>query len=94
MKWEKLPNGKWKPIKEGIPYGKVYPDGAEYSKRLRSKLKKIHKFCNQCNKTYDLADPCVHHLTDSPEHRMLYKAYQQQIKKKKTTTDDNAQSKL
>ena len=43
MKWEKLPNGKWKPIKEGIPYGKVYPDGAEYSKRLRSKLKKIHK---------------------------------------------------
>ena len=66
MKWEKLPNGKWKPIKEGVPYGKVYPNGAEYSKRLRSKLKKIHKFCKQCNKTYDLADPCVHHLTDSP----------------------------
>jgi len=35
-------------------------------------------------KKYCLADPCIHHLSDSPEHREKYEAY---IKKQKKAAD-------
>ena len=30
-------------------------------------------FCDSCNTTYNLANPCIHHLSDSEAHRAKYK---------------------
>jgi hypothetical protein len=41
-------------------------------------MKKINPFCEECNTTYNLANPCIHHLSDSEAHRARYK----ELKKK------------
>ena len=89
IEWEKLDNGKWK--KKDLLYGshiaggskkKINPNSPYYFKRLAEKLKKIFVFCNDCKKKFSLADPCIHHLSDSPDHRLKYESY----KKKKLKT--------
>ena len=40
MKWEKLPNGKWKRIKTGIK-GKVDPYDPRYGIKLKAQMKYI-----------------------------------------------------
>ena len=74
IEWEKLNNGKWK-IKDKVNY-----NSPDYSKKVRESMKKINPFCEDCDTTYNLADPCVHHLSDSSEHRAKYNSY---IKKQK-----------
>jgi len=72
MKWEKLPNGKWKHIKTGTK-GKVDPYDPSYGIKLKAQMKKITPYCSSCKTTYNLANPCIHHLSDSPEHTSRYK---------------------
>ena len=92
MKWEKLENGKWRLI---TPKGKIDPYDPRYSMKLKSQMKKINLYCDTCKTTYNLANPCIHHLSDSPEHRAMYKAYQQGLKnKRETVRQDNTQIKL
>ena len=43
MKWEKLPNGKWKRIKTGIK-GKVDPYDPRYGIKLKAQMKKINPY--------------------------------------------------
>ena len=79
IEWEKLNNGKWK-INEKVSY-----NSPDYSKKLRAAMKKINVFCKDCNTTFNLADPCVHHLSDSAEHRAKYNAYRKKQKDKPIT---------
>ena len=93
MKWQKLENGKWKLI--GPSKGKVDPNDPSYGIKLMAQMKKINPYCDVCKALYNLADPCVHHLSDSPEHRARYKAYQLALKKKReTVTTSKVQKKL
>ena len=90
MTFKRLPNGKWKYVKT-VARGKVDPDDPSYGIRLKGQMKKINPFCNECGATYNLADPCEHHLSDSPEHRMKFKSIKQ--KKKKQQEDINTKQK-
>ena len=80
MKWEKLPNGKWKCIKTGIK-GKVDPYDPRYEIKLKMQMKKINPYCDSCKTTYNLANPCMHHLSDSPEHTARYKEFKRKNQK-------------
>ena len=62
--------------------------------KLKSQMKRVNPFCTSCGTTYNLADPCVHHLSDSPEHRAKFKAWQLSQRKKKETTEVNKQTRL
>jgi hypothetical protein len=77
MTFKRLPNGKWKYIKE-VARGKLNPDDPDYDKKIKHKFKKTELYCDICKAKYNLADPCIHHLSDSPEHRARYK----ELKKK------------
>jgi len=93
MKWEKLENGKWRLA--GPSRGKVDPNDPSYGMKLKYQMRKINPFCEECRTTYNLANPCIHHLSDSPEHRAKYKAYQLALKKKReTVTTSKVQKKL
>ena len=81
MTFKRLPNGKWKYIKT-VARGKIDPNDPLYGVRLKAQMKKINPFCDDCGTTYNLADPCEHHLSDSPEHRAKSKAIQQKKNKK------------
>lgn len=72
IEWEKTNSGKWK-IKDKVNY-----NSPEYSRRLRESMKKINPFCEECNTTYNLAEPCIHHLSDSEAHKIRLK----ELKKK------------
>ena len=89
-KWQKLPNGKWKYIKPLKTNGKVNPHSPDYKRTLMIQLRKIVKFCDTCNKEYNMADPCPHHLSDSPEHQAKYKAYLAEQKKKQAQLKDTS----
>ena len=93
MRWEKLENGKWKLL--GPSKGKIDPNDPDYGKKLYMQMKKITPYCEQCQTTYNLANPCIHHLSDSPAHTAKLKAYQQaQKKKRETVSKSNIQKKL
>ena len=93
MRWEKQENGKWKLL--GPSKGKVDPYDPSYGVKLRAQMKKINPYCDVCKALYNLADPCVHHLSDSPEHRARYKAYQLALKKKRDSINQvDTQKKL
>ncbi len=77
MTFKKLPNGKWKYVKD-VARGKINPDDPDYDKRIKAKFKKTELYCDMCKGMYTLADPCLHHLSDSPAH--LAKA--KELKKK------------
>ena len=67
IEWEKTNSGKWK-VKDKTNY-----NSPEYSRSLRESMKKINPFCEGCNTTYNLANPCIHHLSDSEAHKAKYK---------------------
>ena len=72
MKWEKLPNGKWRRVKSS----KLDPGSPEYERRMKAKKSKIVCYCEICKYNYSLAEPCVHHLPDgyqNEERRKYWK---------------------
>ena len=53
--------------------------------------KRVEEFATtatELEKKYNLKDPCVHHLSDSPEHQKLYAEYRKQLKNKPTQTKE------
>lgn len=81
-KWEKLPNGKWKLIKE---IKKKTKDGYQwddprYQSLAKQAMKSVFKKCEQCGVAYSLADPCIHHLPDGYQNDMRRKEHKRKIK--------------
>ena len=76
MKWEKLPNGKWKPLKEFKQNnsGKYNPEDPVYKARCKIKMAKVMLDCDRCGKS-TLLDPCIHHLPDGYKNDMKRKQY-------------------
>ena len=60
MKWEKLPNGKWRRVKSS----KFDPGSPEYEKKMKAKKSKIICYCETCKSNYSFAEPCLHLLPD------------------------------
>jgi len=87
MTFKRLPNGKWKYIKE-VARGKVDPYDPHYGIKLKAQMKKINPYCEECKTTYNLANPCSHHLSDSPEHTAKYKELKR--KQQKTKNDESS----
>ena len=82
MNWEQLPNGKWRPARKPVAPGKIDPDDPNYIIKVRAEMKKIWVFCEECKAQYNLAEPCMHHLTDSPADRKKYDLYKKAQKDK------------
>ena len=58
-------------------------------------MRKIEKYCDACDRKYNLADPCIHNLSDSPEHREKKEEYKRKMKKAADKSKDiNNQSVL
>ena len=91
MNWEQLPNGKWRPQKKPIAPGKIDPDSPDYERRVRAGLKKKWVYCEDCKAKYNLADPCIHHLTDSPRDRKKYEIYKKARKEKAMSVETTRQ---
>ena len=94
MNWEQLPNGKWRPARKPVAKGKIDPSDPSYEYRVRSSFKKIWIYCNSCKAKYCLADPCIHHLTDSPRDRKKYDLYKRAQKEKLSSQENSRQTKF
>jgi len=90
LTFKKLPNGKWRYVKE-VPRGKIDPNDPDYDRRVKVKFAKTKMFCNVCETTYTLAIPCIHHLSDSPEHREREKELRRKQQKTKTVESSSQQ---
>jgi len=88
LKWEQLPNGKWKPLKEfkKSADGKYSPDDPVYKARALKAMKKVILNCDVCGNS-TLAEPCVHHLPDGYQNEMRKKSYRKAMKDSKSITD-------
>ena len=51
-------------------------------------MKKINPFCESCDTTYNLADPCIHHLPDGYINEQRRKANNK--KRKESKSDDTS----
>ena len=71
------------------------PETWEYKKRVE-RMKKTRKlFCEECDKEYTLAEPCIHHCSDSREDQARYSDLRKKLlKSKETTTKPSAQKDL
>ena len=87
--WEKQPNGKWKVKSE--KNDNWYWD---YRKKARKKMKNINPFCDACNATYNLLDPCIHHLPDNHESDKRRKEFTKLLKKSKNISHNTDQETL
>ena len=94
MNWEQLPNGKWRPARKPVAHGKIDPSDPSYEYRVRSSFKKIWIYCDSCKAKYCLADPCIHHLTDSPRDRKKYDLYKRAQKEKLSSQENSRQTKF
>jgi hypothetical protein len=94
MNWEQLPNGKWRPAKKPVSKGKIDQDAYGYEQRVKSAFKKIWIYCDICKSKYCLADPCLHHLTDSPADRKRYDLYKKAEKEKASSQETTRQVKF
>ena len=92
MKWQKLANGKWRPIRE--PHDKMDKRDPEFERKRIIRLSKVFLYCDSCHEKYNLANPCIHHLTASPEHVERYKKYKAKLKNKKEVKTDEKQKRL
>ena len=90
IEWEHLDNGKWKVKSKKVPAGKVDPDNPNYARKVERAFEQIWIYCEDCKVKYCLADPCIHHLSDSPEHQAKYKAYLAEQKKKQAQLKDTS----
>ena len=85
MKFEKLPNGKWRPIKETKQTfdkngKKLYEwDDPIYRKKVQIALEKIVKTCPSCG-VFNYSNPCIHHLSDLYKNELRRRAYNKKIK--------------
>lgn len=88
MKWEQLPNGKWKPLKEfkKSSTGKYNPEDPVYRARAKKAMAKVILDCDVCGKS-TLAEPCVHHLPDGYQNEMRKKAYRKAMKESKSISE-------
>ena len=78
IEWEKLGNGKWKKKHLYVTGSvhtkrKINPNSPDYAKKLQRTMEKIFIYCEECKKKYCLANPCIHHLSDSEAHTAKYK---------------------
>jgi len=81
--------GKWRPLVEWKnKRGKINPEHPEYTRRLGESMKKINPFCEECDTTYNLADPCIHHLPDGYINEQRRKANNK--KRKESKSDDTS----
>ena len=87
MKWIKTKSGKWKLLKEGEKTYDYYMTRT-YSAKLKKILKTKIFFCEDCKADYSLADPCIHHLSNSYEHEKKYKEYKRILKNKSLYTEE------
>jgi len=94
MNWEQLPNGKWRPAKKPVARGKIDQDDPGYERRVRTAFKKIWIYCDSCKAKYCLAEPCIHHLTDSPGDRKKYDLYKRAMKEKALSNESSRQMKF
>ena len=89
IEWERRSNGKWK--KKDILHGshiaggvhtkrKINPNSPDYAKKLQRTMEKIFVYCEECKTKYCLANPCIHHLPDSPEGKAKLEAYKKKQK--------------
>jgi len=92
MKWQKLANGKWRPIRE--PHDKMNIKDPDFERRRMSKLRKLFLYCDICHEKYSLADPCIHHLSDSPDHAEKYKRHKALLKKSGEPKQDETQQRF
>jgi len=94
IEWEKLGNGKWKKKNLYVTGSvhtkrKISSDSPDYAKKLQRTMEKIFIYCEECKKKYCLANPCIHHLSDSPEDRAKYEAYKKKQKAAKSEHINN-----
>ena len=94
MNWEQLPNGKWRPAKKPVAHGKIDQDDPGYERRVRTSFKKIWIYCDSCKAKYCLAEPCIHHLTDSPRDRKKYELYIKANKERALSNESSRQTKF
>jgi len=94
MNWEQLPNGKWRPAKKPVAHGKIDQDDPSYERRVKTAFKKIWVYCDSCKAKYCLADPCIHHLTDSPRDRKKYELYIKANKERALSNESSRQTKF
>ena len=73
---------------------KLDPNSWEYKKRTERMLRTHKLFCNDCKKDYTLGEPCIHHCSDSPEHRIRYKELLKKQRKSKEVVVTNTQKDL
>ena len=78
MKWEKLPNGKWRRVKSS----KFDPGSPAYENKMTAKKSKIISYCETCKSNYSLAEPCIHHLPDGYQNEQRRKLWKHQKNKK------------
>ena len=90
-RWEKLENGKWRLKAE---YRGMDPNGPEYARKIKSAMMKTWVYCESCKTKYSLGNPCIHHLSDSPEHRKKYEEYKKAQKAKMQTAETTKQERL
>mgnify|MGYP003711247987 CR=1 FL=1 len=82
--------GKWRPLVEWKNrQGKINPEHPEYARRLKESMKKINPFCESCGTTYNLADPCIHHLPDGYINEQKRKDHNKKRRESKSN-DTNA----
>ena len=67
--------------------------GRNHIKRTGKSMKNIWVYCELCKTKYCLAEPCIHHLSDSEEDRARYDAYKRKQKAVKSK-GINKQTKL
>tara|TARA_R110002020_G_scaffold113246_8_gene260525 strand:- start:8190 stop:8480 length:291 start_codon:yes stop_codon:yes gene_type:complete len=92
MKWIKLPSGKWKPVTKN-PKEFCYEMTYAFKKEREARRALVWSYCEKCKKKYNLKDPCIHHLSDSPEHQKIYAEYKKQLKNKPTQTKETFETK-
>ena len=67
--------------------------GSNHVKRTGKTMKSTWVYCELCKAKYCLAEPCIHHLSDSEEDRARYDAYKRKQRAVKSKGINN-QTKL
>jgi len=90
-RWEKLENGKWRLKDE---YRAMDPNSQEYARKIKSSMMKTWIYCEECKTKYCLGNPCIHHLSDSPEDRKKYEDHKKARKAKMQVAETSKQERL
>jgi|8_EtaG_2_1085327.scaffolds.fasta_scaffold85826_2 rRNA maturation protein Nop10 len=86
-----------------MPFNKKYQDKEycyyatyTYRDKLMKKLSRIwvkcsYEKCRDCGGKYNLAEPCIWHLSDSYDHQKRFKEFKRRRKAETMTDDDKEQ---